>query len=218
MKHAEVNYQFSAGVDPVIVTEEPTQRIGIYASSFDPVHAGHLVFALKAQKAAGLDQVYFVPERRPGYGGEPEHHVHRSVMLQNALELHEKFGMFDVPDARLNLRSFNRIQRTQPAAEYSLLTSASDLLWYRGELPTLYERLPLIIAVTSPEQMSEVLNHLASQHHHISNITFVDIGTDHISSASVRHAIRQGRHIKGLLPSVWRYARKQWLYLPPIHR
>ena len=40
-------------------------RIGIYAGTFDPVHAGHVAFALQSLEAAKLDRVYFLPERRP---------------------------------------------------------------------------------------------------------------------------------------------------------
>jgi nicotinic acid mononucleotide adenylyltransferase len=107
-----------------------------------------------------------------------------------------------------------------PPADYSLLTTASELLWRDGnELPALYRRLPLVVAVTSHEQMSEVLTRFTHRSTgELGNITFVDIGTDHINSADVRKGIRSGKPVRGVLPSVWRYARKQWLYIPSIHR
>jgi nicotinate-nucleotide adenylyltransferase len=193
-------------------------RIGIYSGSFDPVHAGHIVFALKAQKVAGLDEIYFIPERRPRHGTQPEHYVHRSVMLSRALQPYDKFHVFDLPDARLNARSLTRVVDTLPQAELCLLTTASELLWHEGDLPGLYHKLHLVIAVTSHSQMAEALKRLNDADTPLGNITFVDIGTDHISSAEVRHSLRSGKPARGILPSVWRYARKQWLYLPPIHR
>jgi hypothetical protein len=57
----ERHFNFQAGDQPVIVQPLALPRIGIYSGSFDPVHAGHIVFALKAQKIAGLDEIYFVP-------------------------------------------------------------------------------------------------------------------------------------------------------------
>ncbi|MEJ0072863.1 MAG: hypothetical protein WDN27_02115 [Candidatus Saccharibacteria bacterium] len=214
----ERRYQFKPGTRPVTVEPKALPRVGIYSGSFDPVHAGHIVFALKSQKIAGLDKIYFVPERRPRHGSEPEHYVHRSVMLGRALKPYKQFTVFDLPDARLTSRSVSRVVEALPSAEFSLLTTASELLWHEGELPALYHKLHLVIAVTSHAQMAEVLARLTGSDRPLGNLTFVDIGTEHISSADVRKGIRQGRQVRGILPSVWRYARKQWLYLPPIHR
>lgn len=218
MNRAETSYDFHAGGQPVVVPEPKLPRIGIYSGSFDPVHAGHIVFALKAQKVAGLEQIYFVPERRPEHGSEPEHYVHRTVMLQRALQPYGQFHIFDLPDARLDARSLTRVADGLPPAELCLLTTASALLWHEGGLPGLYHKLHLVIAVTSHAQMAEVLARLAAADTPLGNLTFVDIGTDHISSADVRKGIRTGQRVRGLLPSVLRYARGHWLYLPPIHR
>jgi nicotinate-nucleotide adenylyltransferase len=216
-KQEERHYNFQAGDEVVVIEPSKLPRIGIYNGSFDPVHAGHIVFALKAQKVAGLEQIYFVPERKPQHGAEPEHYVHRSVMLSRALKPYKDFHVFDLPDARLSSRSLTRVVDTLPPSELSLLTTASALLWHEGELPGLYHKLHLVIAVTSHAQMAEVLGRLTAADTPLGNITFVDIGTDHISSADVRKGIRSGQPVRGILPSVWRYARKQWLYLPPIH-
>lgn len=218
MSKVESRYHFKPGTEPVRLEDEKLPRIGIYSASFDPVHAGHIIFALKSQKIAGLDKVYFVPERKPVRDGEPEHYVHRSIMLKGALRPYRQFAVFDLPDARLTSRSLGRVINALPKAEFSLLTTASDLLWHEGELPALYRKLHLIIAVTSHTQMAEVLTRLNGDEHLFHNLMFIDIGTSHISSVSVRRSIRSGHPAEGILPSVWHYAHKQWLYLPPIHR
>jgi nicotinate-nucleotide adenylyltransferase len=214
----EQHFDFKAGEQPVIIGTPKLPRIGIYSGSFDPIHAGHIVFALKAQQIAGLEEVYFVPERRPEFGTQPEHYVHRHVMLSRALQPYDQFHAFDLPDARLNARSLTRVVDSLPQADLSLLTTASNLLWHEGDLPGLYHKLHLVIAVVSHTQMAEVLKRLNETDTPLGNITFVDIGTDHISSSEVRKSLRTGQPARGILPSVWRYARKQWLYLPPIHR
>jgi hypothetical protein len=139
-------------------------------------------------------------------------------MLNRALQPYEQFHVFDLPDARLNARSLTRVVDALPPAELSLLTTASALLWHEGDLPGLYHKLHLVIAVISHAQMAEVLAKLNEANTPLGNITFVDIGTNHISSAEVRKSLRTGQPARGILPSVWRYARKQWLYLPSIHR
>lgn len=217
MSNGETFYHFKSGGQQTVLNEKKLPHIGVYAATFDPVHAGHITFALKAQKIAGLEQIYFVPERKP-HGAEPEHYVHRSIMLQRALQPYQQFEIFDIPDARLTSSSINRVVRSLPEANFSLLTTASDLLWHEGELPALYRKCHLVVAVISHSQMAEVLARLTRGDNMFGNITFIDIGTDHVSSTAVRQGIRTGRQVHGILPSVWRYARQQWLYVPPIRR
>ena len=212
----EISYGFQAGTEPVIVRPEQSPRIGIYSGGFDPVHAGHIRFALQSQKIAGLEKIYFVPERRPMHDNAPEHYVHRSVMLSRALRPYSQFEVFDLPDARLTSRSLTRVVSALPHAEYSLLTTASELLWHDGKLPDMYHKFHLVVAVTSHAQMAEVLTRLAGDDRMFGTITFIDIGAEHVSSASVRAGLRTGQRVRGILPSVWRYARSHWLYLPPM--
>lgn len=211
----EISYDFPRGTDHPSHSVA-TKKIGIYASSFDPVHAGHIIFALKAQKLAGLDTVCFVPERRPQRNREPEHIVHRSVMLARALKPHRQFAVLDMPDACLTASSLARLRQDLPAgAEVSLLTTASDFLWKQDEIPQVYEAAPLVVAVTSHAQLAEVLARVQQTGRHFHNISFVDIGKDHISSAAIRSGLRKNQRVHGLLPSVMRYARQQWLYISP---
>ena len=212
---AEVTYSFPRGTEHATVPSA-TQKVGIYAASFDPVHSGHIVFALKAQKLAGLDSVYFVPERRPQHNPEAEHVVHRAVMLKRALRPHRQFAVTDMPDAHLTSSGFARLRQDLPQnAEISLLTTASDFLWHQGSVPQIYKAAPLIIAVTSHSQLAEVLTRVHKTGQHFHNISFVDIGKDHISSAAIRSGLRTNQRVRGLLPSVIRYARQQWLYIAP---
>ncbi len=39
--------------------------IGIFPGTFDPVHEGHIAFALAVARDCGLDEVIFVPEHSP---------------------------------------------------------------------------------------------------------------------------------------------------------
>lgn len=210
---AETSYDFPAGQGHPVWPQAPPQ-IGLYAGSFDPVHAGHIIFALKAQKLAGLERIYFIPERRPAHGGVPEHYVHRTAMLQRALKPHRQCTVLDLPDSRLTATSLARaLRQLDVGAEVSLLTTASELLWHEN-LPEVYRRLRLIVAVTSHDQLAEVLGRLHLDKSYIRNITFVDVGSDNISSEAVRGGLRARRLVHGVLPSVLHYARRQWLYLP----
>lgn len=45
--------------------QKRSQKIGIYAGTFDPIHKGHIAFALAAAKACRLDTIVFIPEAKP---------------------------------------------------------------------------------------------------------------------------------------------------------
>jgi nicotinate-nucleotide adenylyltransferase len=68
-------------------------RIGIYSGTFDPVHSGHISFALQSLKAAKLDKVYFLPERRPRNKQQVEHFGHRVAMLKRAIKPYPEFNV-----------------------------------------------------------------------------------------------------------------------------
>jgi nicotinate-nucleotide adenylyltransferase len=39
----------------------PSQKIGLFGGSFDPIHHGHLILARDAMESLGLDRVIFIP-------------------------------------------------------------------------------------------------------------------------------------------------------------
>ena len=43
----------------------PSQKIGLYGGSFDPIHFGHLRPVREAREALGLDRVLYLPTARP---------------------------------------------------------------------------------------------------------------------------------------------------------
>src|SRR2546423_3377072 len=77
-------------------------RIGIYAGTFDPVHSGHITFALQALEAAKLDKVYFLPERRPRNKQHVEHFGHRVAMLKRATKPYPQFEVLELVDVSFN--------------------------------------------------------------------------------------------------------------------
>lgn len=61
-------------------------KIGIYAGTFDPVHEGHVQFALSATQNAKLDRVILVAEKNP-YRKKPHASWdHRQAMIERATE------------------------------------------------------------------------------------------------------------------------------------
>jgi len=61
-------------------------NIGIFSGTFDPVHDGHVAFALRAQQQARLDRVVFIAEPRPRRKRGVTVLKHRENMLGLALQ------------------------------------------------------------------------------------------------------------------------------------
>src|SRR5581483_3364510 len=88
------------------------KRIGIYSGVFDPVHAGHIGFALQAVERAGLDKVYFLPERRPYHKQGVEHFGHRVAMLKRATRPHPALSVLELEDISFTVeRTLPKLQK-----------------------------------------------------------------------------------------------------------
>ncbi|MBX6334901.1 adenylyltransferase/cytidyltransferase family protein [Candidatus Saccharibacteria bacterium] len=61
------------------------RRIGIYAGAFDPVHGGHVAFASHALGECGLDEVVFLPDRKPWQKPGAADIRHRLALLELAV-------------------------------------------------------------------------------------------------------------------------------------
>ena len=83
-------------------------KIGIYSGSFDPIHIGHITFALQSINEAGLTKVYFLPERMPRDKHVHEHFGHRVAMIRRAIKPHSKLALLELDD-----RTFS-VKRTLP--------------------------------------------------------------------------------------------------------
>ena len=121
-------------------------RIGIYSGTFNPVHSGHVTFALQALQTAKLDKVYFLPERRPRYKQHVEHYGHRVAMIRQALQLHPKLDVLETDDVSFTVsRTLPRLELQFPGAQLVFLMGSdvvthlhawpgADILLARSEL------------------------------------------------------------------------------------
>ncbi len=79
------------------------KKVGILAGTFDPIHIGHIAFALRAIEKAQLDKVILLPEREPRRKRNVTDFNHRLSMLKlsvksfELLEVLELFLVFVVP-------------------------------------------------------------------------------------------------------------------------
>lgn len=191
-------------------------RIGIYAGTFDPVHGGHIAFALQAMERAGLDKLYFLPERRPRHKKGVEHFGHRVAMLQKAVRPHPKFAVLELDDSSFNImRTLPKLQ-ARFAGDQLVFLFGSDVI---ADLPTwpqaerLLEDSELVVGCRredDPAIIRECINNWPLTPRVC--MVFSSYAPE-VSSGRVRDALRQRRSVRGLLKSVERYSNRNWLYV-----
>jgi nicotinate-nucleotide adenylyltransferase len=177
-----------------------TRRIGIYAGVFDPVHSGHISFALQALHEVNLDEVYFLPERKPYRKPGAEHYGHRVAMLRQALQPHSQLALAEVVDRRFTVKqTVQRLRKTFQETELVFLMGADVFAQFA-------------VAVRSPEELQAVNATLQFLEIPTNFIQIIDTLSPKISSTNMRNAIRRHTYTSGLLASVEKYAKREWLY------
>jgi nicotinate-nucleotide adenylyltransferase len=191
-------------------------RIGIYAGTFDPVHAGHITFAIQAMQAAELDRIYFLPERRPRNKQSVEHFAHRVAMLQRALRPHRQFGVLEFVDICFS------VERTLPKLQHQFTDSqlvfllGSDAVRHLPDWPHV-ERLlstsELVIGVRANDDIHSTERAITNWSSQPRGATIFMSYAPDVSSGSVREALRRRQVVRGMLQSVARYSDRHWLYI-----
>lgn len=192
------------------------QRVGIYAGTFDPVHVGHIAFALQAMEAARLDRLYFLPERVPRHKHSVTHYAHRVAMLRRAIKPHAKFDLLDLPERHFTvLKTVPAIRRTIGGEATIVLLVGSDVAAYLPKwdnVDALAKQVELCVGLRSGADeraiRQELLPLFSSKQLHIVRAFAADV-----SSSQVRSAIRTSRWAFGLFRSVYGYAKQEWLYV-----
>lgn len=198
------------------IRRKHAKRIGIYAGVFNPVHAGHIAFALQAMKTAKLDGVVFVPERNPRYKPEAEHFAHRVAMLKRAILPHPAMAVLELVDRRFTVtRTWPQLESIFAGHELVLLAGSDVAVhipeWKRSE--RMLKSCELVVGVRDSHELPEVKLLIATWETAPKKLHIFESYNADVSSGEVREAIRRSHEAKGLLRSVQQYARRNWLYV-----
>lgn len=193
-------------------------KVGIFSGTFDPVHAGHIAFALKAIEKAGLDTVYFLPEQIPRRKEGVTHYAHRVAMIRLALKPHKKLKLLELPDKQFSVqKTLPRLKRHFAKDELYLLMGSDmvDLLispqaaeqW--PDLDKLLSTIKIIVAVRRKkitEENRQKTDRLQPQ------ALILASTKPHTSSGDIRERLMRGKSHPEVLPSIKEYIKANWLY------
>jgi nicotinate-nucleotide adenylyltransferase len=192
------------------------QRVGIYAGTFDPVHSGHISFALQSLAAANLDVIYFVPERRPRDKRHIEHFAHRVAMIKRAIRPHKKFAVLELVESSFSVeRTLPRLNEHFSGDELVFLFG-SDIVPGLAKWPNVDKLLTaheLVIGLRNQDNRSKLHSIIEAWPYQPKAVTMFPSYAPKVSSGQVREALRNHRPVEGLLKSVERYSDHHWLYV-----
>jgi len=185
-------------------------RIGVLSGTFDPVHCGHVAFAMAAIRQCGLDKVIFLPERSPRGKVGVSNFEHRLSMLKLAVRQSNKLDVVASDEQRFT------VQQTLPALQAQfkyaslVLLCGSDLVRTFGfrwpGLETLLAQCELAVGLRAGESQADLevfLSSLAIE----PRLTFVEGLNTHLSATQVRAG-----NLGGIDPLVRAYIEANQLY------
>lgn len=188
-------------------------KIGFFSGSFDPVHLGHLEFALESIKEHKLSVIYFLPERIPR-NKHATHYAHRLAMIKLAIKPYPKLKVLDLPEKQFEVnKTLPKINKISDGNKPYLLIG-SDLVskiknWPNSKV--LLSSAYFIVAQRKDKDAKEV----ESQTKKWANPPLImTLSADKsISSRVIRSNLMKNKPAKGLLPSTKKYIRDNWLYI-----
>lgn len=191
-------------------------KVGIYSGTFDPVHKGHVAFALKAAETAGLDKVYFLPEAVPRRKKGVTHYAHRMAMLRLATKPYERLEILDLPDKRFTVKqTLPRLEKLFGDDELHLLIG-SDVVQYLPSgwpgVDRLLEKMRLIVGIRGDANQQGIVSTLQDI---IPARDFYIVQSDskHARSEDIRSALSRGKTHSSALQMTEEYIKQNWLYV-----
>ena len=191
-------------------------RIGIYSGTFDPIHVGHVEFALTALKECALDKVIFLTESSPREKTTVSSSSDREAMIQIAISGNSKLGILSLSDKQFSVKdTLPQLQLLYPGSALVFLMG-SDLartFTYRWEgLDILLRSVELAIGLRAQDtakDVSDILEALAKEYKIAPRYTNIPSPRVHLASTN----IRQGTHdITDVDPNVADYIVQKGLY------
>lgn len=191
------------------------KRIGILAGTFDPVHKGHISFALQAIEQAGLDEVYLIPEPKPRYKGDATHISHRTAMLHMAVEGYSRVRVLELPDKQFQVATtLPRLRHEFPDAEMLMLVG-TDVLGHMSVWPhirSLLKFMGLVVAVRGDKDERHAFQLLSRLPLEPREAHVLTSNYKAVAARDIRGSLKTGGSPDGLLGSVKKYAAENWLY------
>jgi len=197
-----------------------SRRVGIFGGTFDPVHVGHLVTAVNARAAPGLDAILLVVANEPWQkvGGRSVTPAgDRLALVEAAVRDCEGIEVCDLEIKRggssYTIDTVNELAELEPDAELTLIVGAdvvSNLESWR-DVEVLKRKCELVVVNRPGSRLAEGAE-LATQ---LSGWKYqvIEVPALEVSSTDLRDRAATGRPLDFLIPDgAIRVIRERGLY------
>ncbi len=196
---------------------ERVSHVGIYAGTFDPIHAGHMAFAKHALAACNLDKIFFLVEPRPRRKQGVRALEHREAMVRLATAKNDKYGVIQLEQANFSVEeTLPKLQALFEGAELHFLMG-EDVFAHLNAWPNVNELLAtssFIVGIRKNDEtkMQHMLSRLEKTRGIRFRTAFISTNQYDESSSKIRIALKHGQKPKGILKETVDYITQHKLY------
>jgi nicotinate-nucleotide adenylyltransferase len=188
-------------------------RIGLFFGSFNPVHNGHLTIAQYMAEFSVLDQVWMVvsPQNPLKPAGSLLQDYQRLHLVELGIGDYRKLKVskieFELPRPSYTIHTLAYLREKYPQHDFALIMGADNLesfhKWKNYEL--ILEDHDIFVYPRPGYDGGDLKNH--------PRIHWTDAPIMEISSTFIRHAIKQRKDIRFMMPEkVWDYIEEMSFY------
>lgn len=192
--------------------DNPHKRIGILGGTFNPIHNGHLLMAEQVYDKLKLDEVWFMPNKKPPHAESKETLVdaYRVDMIALAIE--------DNPHFRLEGIELDRVGKSYTVDTMEILTTLYPTYEFYFIIGAdMIEDLPKWHRINDLIKMVHFVGVGREGYRNETDypLIFIDAERMTVSSTSIRKAVAEQASIRYLTPaSVAAYILEKGLYQP----
>lgn len=165
------------------------KRVGVFSGTFDPVHFGHVSFALSALECAQLDRVVFLPERSPRGKVEVGDFAHRVAMLRLVVRQSDKLDVLVLDDEQFTVdRTLPALQRQFRGTQLVFLCGSDVIQTFKFRWPgltMLLANVELAVGLRAGERPLGVTT-LLTDLGITTRVAFVETPHTHVNATQVR--------------------------------
>lgn len=200
-------------------------RIGLMGGTFNPIHNGHLLLAQEAKEQYDLEQVWFLPARRPPHKDNDElpKDKARLAMLKLAIEDNPAFIISMLEMQRTDgktytYETFRELNRKYPSTEFYFIIGSDSLFYLHkwSHFEELLHGMVFLVALRGGEthnqqEMEELIAEYKEKYQ--ARIDYIKMPLVEISSTLIREKAENELTVKYYLPDkVEEYIRAHHIY------
>lgn len=193
------------------------RKIGIYSGSFDPVHEGHVSFALEAIKQCGLDKVFFLVEPRPRRKQGVKALEHRQAMVRLAIRNQPKLASIMIDQSRFTAVDTLPVLKNRFGGAELYMLFGDDMLSHFADWPQVDElirdlKFAIGLRKYSAPQVNRLLETVRLTRGLDMDYHLFEVENAKFSSSAIRLKFKRGQTPEGLHPAVNDYIKEHGLY------